>query len=52
MAGLVGSSLGQVIQDAIYQVRWVDAFGKDGTIATDAAIAKAVVMVLEEHNDR
>jgi hypothetical protein len=39
--------LGLVIQEAIYQVRWVDAFGKDGNIATDAAIAEAVVKVLE-----
>lgn len=41
-----GKTLEQVIQEAIYQVRWVDAF-KDGNIATDEAIAKAVLKVID-----
>lgn len=40
--------LEQVVQEAIYQVRWVDAFKGDRPMATDEAIAKAVVEALDE----
>lgn len=39
--------LEQVVQEAIYKVRWIDAI-KDGDMATDEAIAKAVVKALDE----
>jgi len=41
-----GKPLEQAVQEAIYKVRWIDAF-KDGGMATDEAIAKAVVKELE-----
>lgn len=31
-----------VIQDAIYRARWVEAYGKNSSLATDEDIAKAV----------
>jgi len=40
---VAGKTLKQVVQEAIYQARWVDAFGKDGKLATDEQIAKAVI---------
>jgi len=47
---VAGKTLEQVIQDAIYQARWVDAFGKDGKIASDEQIAKAVVAAIGKEN--
>jgi hypothetical protein len=41
-------SIQQAIQEAIYRVRWVDAFKKDGAMATDEAIAEAVIKALNE----
>lgn len=45
---MAGKPLVQAVQEAIYRVRWVDAYGKDGTLATDEAIAEAVVKVIDE----
>jgi hypothetical protein len=42
-----GKTLEQEVQEAIYRVRWVDSF-KAGTMATDEAITKAVVRVIDE----
>ena len=41
----VTKPLEQIVQEAIYKVRWVDAF-KDGGMATDERIAKAVIEAL------
>lgn len=39
--------LEQIVQEAIYQVRWIDAI-KDSRMATDEELAKAVVKALNE----
>lgn len=37
--------LTKTVQEIIYQVRWVEAFGKSGQLATDEELAKAAVSV-------
>lgn len=37
-----------VIEAAIYKARWVDNFGKETVLATDEAIARAVLDALTE----
>lgn len=37
-----------IVQAAIHKARWVDNFGKNNVIATDEAIAEAVVIALSE----
>ena len=39
---MAGKPLVQVVQEAIYQARWIDAF-KDGNMASDEQIAKTIV---------
>lgn len=41
----------QTIQAAIYRARWVEAYGKNGNLATDEALAKAVYHDLFEVNE-
>lgn len=40
----------QVVQEAIYQARWIDAFGKDASMASDEQIAKTVVEAIGKEN--
>lgn len=37
-----------VIQAAVYKARWVDNFGREPVIATDEAIARAVLAAISE----
>ena len=38
-----GKPLMQVVQEAIYQARWIDAFKEAGNMASDEQIAETVV---------
>lgn len=45
-----GRPLMQVVQEAIYQARWIDTFKEAGNMASDEQIAKAVVEAIRLDN--